>query len=84
MKRTPPTLSLWLLAIFIAACMPGAAQTVTGAVRGTITDPSCIVPAFDGAYFSEREKEALWARFYTGAPLRQRRCVERYNIVKRA
>ena len=45
MKRTPPTLSLWLLAIFIAACMPGAAQTVTGAVRGTITDPSgAIVP----------------------------------------
>ena len=26
----------------------------------------CLVPAFDGAYFSEREKEALWDRFYTG------------------
>jgi hypothetical protein len=44
----------------------------------------CIVPAFDGAYFSEREKEALWDRFFTGAPRRQRRSVERYNIVKRA
>jgi hypothetical protein len=44
----------------------------------------CLVPAFDGAYFSEREKEALWDRFYTGAPRRQRRSVERYNIVKRA
>ncbi len=22
-----------------------------------------LVPAFDGAYFSEREKEALWDRF---------------------
>jgi hypothetical protein len=43
----------------------------------------CLVPAFDGAYFSEREKEALWDRFYTGAPQRQRRSVERYNIVKR-
>jgi hypothetical protein len=44
----------------------------------------CLVPTFDGAYFSEREKEALWDRFYTGAPQRQRRSVERYNIVKRA
>jgi len=44
----------------------------------------CLVPAFDGAYFSEREKEALWDRFYTGAPQRQRRSVERYSIVKRA
>ncbi len=44
----------------------------------------CLVPAFDGAYFSEREKEALWDRFYTEAPQRQRRSVEQYNIVKRA
>jgi hypothetical protein len=29
-------------------------------------------------------KEALWDRFYTGAPQRQRRSVERYSIVKRA
>src|ERR1017187_6944597 len=40
----------------------------------------CLVPAFDGAYFSEREKEALWDRFFTGAPQRPRRSVERYNI----
>jgi hypothetical protein len=44
----------------------------------------CLVPPFDGAYFSEREKEALWDRFFTAAPARQRRSVERYNIVKRA
>jgi hypothetical protein len=43
-----------------------------------------LVPAFDGAYFSREWKEALWGKFYTGAPLRQRRSVERYNIVKRA
>jgi transposase len=49
-----------------------------------ITGSSCLFPAFDGAYFSEREKVALWDRFYTGAPQRQRRSVERYNIVKRA
>jgi hypothetical protein len=44
----------------------------------------CLVPAFDGAYFSGAWKGALWDRFYTGAPQRQRRSVERYNIVKRA
>ena len=53
------------------------AQEISNLIR-------CLVPAFDGAYFSEREKEALWDRFYTGAPQRQRRSVERYNIVKRA
>ena len=36
-----------------------------------VAEPTpCIVPAFDGAYFSEREKEALWDRFFTGAPAR--------------
>ena len=44
----------------------------------------CLVPAFDGAFLSRGWKEALWARFYTEAPPRQRRSVERYNIVKRA
>src|SRR5271168_362732 len=44
----------------------------------------CLVPVFDGAYFSDPQKEALWDKFYTGAPQRQRRSVERYNIVKRA
>jgi hypothetical protein len=29
-------------------------------------------------------KDALWDNFYMGAPQRQRRSVERYNIVKRA
>jgi hypothetical protein len=44
----------------------------------------CLVPAFGGAYFCREWKETLWDRFYTGAPRRQRQCVERYNIVKRA
>jgi hypothetical protein len=30
----------------------------------------CLVPAFDGAYFSGQEKEARWDRYCTGAPLR--------------
>jgi acyl carrier protein len=33
----------------------------------------CLVPAFDGAYFSREWKEALWDRYFTGAPQRQRR-----------
>jgi hypothetical protein len=43
----------------------------------------CLVPAFGGAYFSREWKEALWDRYCTGAPQRQRRSVERYSIVKR-
>src|SRR5271166_3134059 len=44
----------------------------------------CFVLHFDGAVFSSDSKDALWDRFYTGAPRRRRRSVERYNIVKRA
>ncbi|WP_292531085.1 hypothetical protein [Methylocystis sp.] len=44
----------------------------------------CLIPWFDGAIFSSDWKDALWAKFSTGAPARQRRCVERYSIVKRA
>jgi len=43
-----------------------------------------LIPAFDGALFSMAWKEALSARFYTGAPPQRRRSVERYSIVKRA
>jgi hypothetical protein len=43
-----------------------------------------LIPGFDGAVFSREWKDALWARFTTGAPPRQRRSVERYSIVKRA
>jgi hypothetical protein len=58
--------------------------TYGGNFFGTLRGASCRVPEIDGAYFSDRQKEALWDRFYTGAPARQRQCVERYNIVKRA
>lgn len=43
-----------------------------------------LVPAFDGALSAQAWKDALWDRFYTGAPGRQRQSVERYSIVKRA
>jgi hypothetical protein len=49
-----------------------------------IPDPPftrCLVPAFGGAFLSSDSKDALWARFYTGAPQRQRRSGERYSIV---
>ncbi len=44
----------------------------------------CLVPAFDGALFSLEWRDALWDRFYTAAPKRQRQSVEQYKIVKRA
>jgi hypothetical protein len=48
------------------------------------TTTICLVPVFGGAFLSSDSKDALLARFYTGAPQRQRRSVERYSIVKRA
>ncbi|MCL1861506.1 MAG: hypothetical protein FWG52_08270 [Proteobacteria bacterium] len=47
-------------------------------------DTTCLVPAFGGTISSIECKDALWDKFYTAAPPRQRRCVERYSIVKRA
>ena len=44
----------------------------------------CLVPAIDGAFLSAAWNEAPWGKFYTGAPPRQRRSVERYIVVKRA
>src|SRR5580704_205017 len=41
-------------------------------------------PGFDGALFSREWKDALWDKFFTAAPQRQRRSVEQYKIVKRA
>ena len=39
------------------------------------TGPRCLIPEFDGAIFSLGWKEALWARFVTGAPPRLRQSV---------
>jgi hypothetical protein len=33
-----------------------------------ILKPRCFVPDFDGAFLSSDSKDALWDRFYTGAP----------------
>ncbi|CAI9122289.1 hypothetical protein, partial [Brytella acorum] len=44
--------------------------------QNTINQPVCLVPGFDGALFSREWKEALWARFTTEAPRRQRQSVE--------
>jgi hypothetical protein len=51
---------------------------------GWIRRPSCLIPVFDGAIFSQAWRDSLWDKFYTGAPARQRWSVERYSIVKRA
>ena len=44
----------------------------------TLALTRCFVPDFDEAFLSSDSKDALWDRFYTGAPQRQRRSVERY------
>ena len=50
----------------------------------TLYFSSCLIAGFAGASSTSEWKEALWARYSTGAPARQRRSVERYSIVKRA
>ena len=52
--------------------------------RGPAGGASCLIPGFDGAFFTPQWREALWTRYSMGAPQRQRRSVERYSIVKRA
>jgi hypothetical protein len=44
----------------------------------------CLIPDFDGAFFAKEWKDALWVKYSTGAPQRQRRSVARSSIVKRA
>src|SRR5262249_16777644 len=40
----------------------------------------CLIPGFDGALFSPAWRDALWAKFFTAAPRRQRQSVERYSV----
>jgi hypothetical protein len=47
-------------------------------------DLGCLVPLYAGAEYCQLQREGLWDKYYMAAPQRQRRCVERYNIVKRA
>ena len=63
------------------AIASGIDQAQREGLKGEI---SCLVPEFNGAFLSTEWKEALWARFYTAAPRRQRQSVEQYKIVKRA
>ena len=69
------------------AAMPAPSKSIchVGDVRvEPLQLARCLIPGFDGAILSTGWKDALWARFFMGAPRRQRRSVERYNIVKRA
>lgn len=38
-----------------------------------LSEATCLIPCFDDAVFSVEWKEALWDRFYMGAPQRLRR-----------
>ena len=65
--------------------MAPALRAFINQVRGLgAADIRCLIPGFDGAVSSQAWKEALWARFSTAAPRRQRRSVEQYKVVKRA
>jgi hypothetical protein len=65
-------------ALLEVADMPTLADGTKG--RSTVNAPllaSCFVPDFAGAFLSNDSKDALWDRFYTGAPQRQSGCVPR-------
>src|SRR4051812_14674176 len=64
--------------------IPGGAKRPSAQSVQARTGPRCLVPEFDGALFSLEWKDALWAKFFVGAPARRRQCVARSNIVKRA
>src|ERR1700690_275511 len=51
----------WLKGVFVSAFFNIRLST------------SCLIPNFDGAVLSSNWRDALWARFFTGAPRRQRR-----------
>ena len=44
--------------------------------------PECLVRSIMAQSSATIDRDELWARYFTGAPARQRRCVERYSIVK--
>ncbi|WP_074710709.1 transposase [Nitrosomonas eutropha] len=44
---------------------------------------NCLVPRCAGVTYNQLRRDDLWDRYYTEAPARQWRCVERYKIVKR-
>jgi hypothetical protein len=45
--------------------------------ESVVRQPSCFAPGFDGASLSKDSKDALWDKFFTGAPRRQSGCVLR-------
>jgi hypothetical protein len=51
---------------------------------GLICEFGCLVLQSDGTKFGAIDKDALWDKYYTAAPVRLRLSVERYSIVKRA
>jgi hypothetical protein len=60
--------------------MASRARVVAGAQQAR-----CLVPGCDGVLYEDLpSREALWDKYYMGAPARQWRCVERSNSVKRA
>jgi hypothetical protein len=51
-----------------------------GIAGSDLRKTECLVPGFDGAVFSPAWRDALWARFFTAVPTRQRRSVARSSL----
>jgi len=68
--------------IFVVFATPDGLQAAEIAQLNFRLVSRCLIPDFDGASSAQAWKDALWDRFCTAAPARQRQSVERYNIVK--
>jgi putative oxidoreductase len=71
--------ALLCLAIFFRGGRPAGIPST-----GSSGCSRVLVPQSVGTTNHHLFREALWAKFFTGAPARQRRSVERYSGVKRA
>jgi sulfoxide reductase heme-binding subunit YedZ len=69
----------WVLLLALAVTLPAFVMRWMGGKAW------CLVPQCDGVRYEQLPSwEVLWDRYSMGAPERQRQCVERYKIVKRA
>ncbi len=70
---------------FICSCWTKEPERFTvDPLQHTLGLNRCLVPECNGVIYSHLQKDALWDKYCTEAPVRQRRCVEQYKVVKRA
>ena len=85
-SQCPHPLATALEGGFIASAMSASpTNSIVTRVKTSMNDmivaccATCLIPRFDGAILSPEWKEALWARFVTGAPRQRTPSELQYN-----